>query len=82
MMLLFKRVTTQKEGLFKSEPERGESALLKGQIKNTFPWVLGNSRSLAINKTESSGLNVPWGSPTLQGLASCKHCRELVIHDS
>lgn len=27
--------------------------MLTGQIKNTFPWVLGNSRSLAINKTEN-----------------------------
>lgn len=60
MMLLFKCMTTQKEGLFKSELEVEKSALLKGQIKNTFPWVLGNSRSLAINKMENSIIWPMW----------------------
>lgn len=81
MMLLFKCVTTQKEGLFKSELQGGKrSASWTGQIKNTFLWGLGNSRSPANkqDKTESSGLCGPQAPPS-QGLTSQKHCTGLIL---
>lgn len=60
--------------------------MLKGQIKNTFSWVLGNSRSLAINKTEmeSSDTHGQWGllSTTGQGHTGHKHYMELIVNVS